>query len=194
MAGIGLSKPYFALYSNSGNTVTYSDGGVLGKATSMSLSLEEGGDNILYADNAPAETDAGVFAGGTVTVGLDRLPIAVAAKIFGGTVDSVATPATASRLDFKSGQTIPYCGLAFIQKKQENNATTWTAWVYYKCQARIPGEEMTTQGDTIEWQTPELEFSLLRDDTADEKWCSRFDGITTEANAEAIIKNLFDIS
>ena len=32
MATIGLSKPYYALYSASGSTVTYSGGGLLGKA------------------------------------------------------------------------------------------------------------------------------------------------------------------
>ena len=39
MATIGLSKPYYALYQESGGTVTYSGGGLIGKATEMSLSL-----------------------------------------------------------------------------------------------------------------------------------------------------------
>lgn len=65
MATIGLSKPYYALYQESGGTVTYSGGGLIGKATEMSLELEGADANILYADNGPAESD-NQFAGGTV--------------------------------------------------------------------------------------------------------------------------------
>ena len=32
MATIGLSKPYYAVYSNTGTTVSYANGGVMGKA------------------------------------------------------------------------------------------------------------------------------------------------------------------
>ena len=35
MAKIGLSKPYFAKYSNAGETVTYSGGALMGKAVAM---------------------------------------------------------------------------------------------------------------------------------------------------------------
>ena len=48
MATIGLSKPYYAIYSNDGNTVTYSDGGLIGKATELTLELEEGGTATIF--------------------------------------------------------------------------------------------------------------------------------------------------
>ena len=57
MATIGLSKPYYAIYSNDGNAVTYSNGGLIGKGTQLTLELEEGDSNNFYADNAVAETD-----------------------------------------------------------------------------------------------------------------------------------------
>ena len=72
MATIGLSKPYYALYQESGGTVTYSGGGLIGKATEMSLELEGADANILYADNGPAESD-NQFAGGTLTISTDDL-------------------------------------------------------------------------------------------------------------------------
>ena len=56
MAKIGLSKPYFAKYSNTGETVTYSGGALMGKAVELSIELEGADDNILYADNGPAES------------------------------------------------------------------------------------------------------------------------------------------
>ena len=55
MAKIGLSKPYFAIYNATGNTVSYSGGGAIGKAVEMSLELEGGNDNVLYADNVLAK-------------------------------------------------------------------------------------------------------------------------------------------
>ena len=36
MAKIGLSKPYFAKYSNTGSTVTYAEGALMGKAVELS--------------------------------------------------------------------------------------------------------------------------------------------------------------
>lgn len=72
MAKIGLSKPYFAKYSNTGSTVTYAEGALMGKAVELSLELEEGDDNILYADNGPAES-ANTFSGGSLTLTTDDL-------------------------------------------------------------------------------------------------------------------------
>ena len=54
MAKIGLSKPYCAKYSNTGETVNYSGGALMGKAVELSIELEGADDNILYADNGPA--------------------------------------------------------------------------------------------------------------------------------------------
>ena len=73
MATIGLSKPYYAVYNYNGSgQPTYSNGGVLGKATEMSLSLDAGDANILYADNGPAESD-NQFTGGSYSITTDDL-------------------------------------------------------------------------------------------------------------------------
>ena len=37
MATIGLSKPYYGIYSASGTTVTYANGAVMGKATEANI-------------------------------------------------------------------------------------------------------------------------------------------------------------
>ena len=66
MATIGLSKPFYAIYTASGEAVSYTSDGVLGKAVELSMELEGGDANILYADNGPAES-ATTFGGGTLT-------------------------------------------------------------------------------------------------------------------------------
>ena len=72
MARIGLSKPYIATYANNNGTVTYTARTVLGKYTNIDMSLDSADENILYADNGPAESDS-QFSGGTVTVTTDDL-------------------------------------------------------------------------------------------------------------------------
>ena len=68
MATIGVSKPYYGIYNYNAeeNTVTYTQGGVMGKATEVNIEIETSEDNNLYGDNAIAETDR-QFTGGTLT-------------------------------------------------------------------------------------------------------------------------------
>lgn len=195
MAIIGLSKPYYAIYSATGSVVSYSDGGLLGKAVELSMELEGADANILYADNGPAES-ASQFAGGTLTITTDDLLPEPTAAILGLTLqaidnDEINTP-TPKELVFGDSQVIPYVGFGVIVKKQQSNATKWMAIVYPKIQFSNPGIEATTQGETIEWQTPELSATIMRDDTTAHNWC-RHALLDSEADAEAYVKGLLGI-
>ena len=50
----------------------------------------------------------------------------------------------------------------------------------------------TTQGETIEWQVPELTGTIMRDDSAAHAW-KREAMFTTEAQAETYIKDRLSI-
>lgn len=195
MATIGLSKPYYAIYSATGSAVSYSDGGLLGKAVELSMELEGADANILYADNSPAES-ASQFAGGTLTITTDDLLPEPTAAILGLTLqaidnDDITTP-TPKELVFGDSQIIPYVGFGVIVKKQQSNVTKWMGIVYPKVQFSNPGIEATTQGETIEWQTPELSATIMRDDTTAHNWC-RHALLDSEADAEAYVKGLLGI-
>ena len=195
MANIGLSKPYYAIYSNTGSTVSYADGGLLGKAVELSMELEGADANILYADNGPAES-ASQFAGGTLTITTDDLLPEPTAAILGLTLqeidnDEITTP-TPKELVFGDAQVIPYVGFGVIVKKQQSNVTKWMGIVYPKVQFSNPGIEVTTQGETIEWQTPEPSATIMRDDTTAHNWC-RHALLDSEADAEAYVKGLLGI-
>ena len=82
MATIGLSKPYYAKYSNTGSTVSYSNGALLGKYTELSIELDSQDANILYGDNGAAESDQ-QFTGGTANVTTDDLRADVMVPVFG---------------------------------------------------------------------------------------------------------------
>ena len=59
----------------------------------------------------------------------------------------------------------------------------------------IPSDEAATQEDSIDWQTQELAATILRDDTAAGNWKRvSAEGLQTEAEAEAVIKKILNIT
>lgn len=196
MATIGLSKPYYAFYSNTGTTVSYSGGGVLGKYTELSLELDDGGDNILYGDNGPAESDT-AFAGGTISITTDELRPAAAHDILGTKTEAVTvtglTTQDASWEVYDEDQDAPYLGVGGILKKKVDGAVRYVAFVLNKVKFTTPGESATTQGETIEWQTKELSAKILRSDTAKHEWRRVSSLLDTEADAEKLIKSFLGI-
>lgn len=197
MAKIGLSKPYYAIYSNTGTTVTYSNGGVIGKYTEFSLELEDGDNNILYADNGPAESDNS-FAGGTATVTTDDLIAERMLAILGLKKEAITTPELSTKdaywLVFDDDQDTPYIGLGGIIKKKINNATKYQAFILTKIQFTNPGLEAVTQGETIEWQTQELSATIMRSDEAKARWFMISNELDSEEDAEKIIKAHLNIT
>ena len=197
MATIGVSKPYYAVYSNVGTTVTYAEGGVAGKATELNIEIEAAEDNALYADNTIAENDTS-FSGGTLTVSTDDLTPEVATAILGVTsqaLDTIegVTDEDVNELIYDDDQTSPYLGFGIIIKKKHLNEYKWRAIVLTKIQFAIPSDAAVTQGETIEWQVPELTATIMRDDSAKHMW-KREATFTTEAQAEAYIKNRLSIT
>lgn len=191
MATIGLCKPYYAIYAASGTTVTYSSGGWLGKAVELTMDLDTADDNILYADNAPAESES-TFSGGSLTITTDDLLPAAVGAVLGvtpSTVSVTGVSTTATELIFGETQVVPYCGFGVVVKKRQGGSNKWLGVVWPKVQFSNPGISATTQGDAIEWQTPEISANIMRDDTADHNWC-RQALLDSETEAVAYIQGL----
>lgn len=184
MARIGTCYPRYAKYAVSGTSVVYSDGGTMGKATSVSVELDSADANILYADNGPAES-AKTFNGGTLTVGLDELRDAVGAALLGWTAEGSGYVRMA---DASPG----YVGVGFVVKHITNNTTEWDGYVLPKVQFSDPGISVETQGETIDWQTPELEATILRDEISG-GWC-KHEKFSTEASAQAFVNSALSIT
>lgn len=197
MAVIGLSKPYYGIYSATGNAVSYANGAVMGKATEANIEIDTTEDNNLYADNAIAETDRS-FAGGTLTLSTDDLSQEVTKAILGLTETSITgiegvTDTSVKELVYDDTQTIPYLGVGFIIKKKVGGAYKWRGVVLSKVMFSVPADAATTQGESIEWQVPELSATIMRDDSETHKW-KREATFTTEAQAEAYIKARLNIT
>lgn len=198
MAKIGLSKPYAARYSATGNTVTYSEGAVVGKAVSLSVELAGAESNNLYADNGIAES-SNTFSNGSFTLTTDDLLAEEMMRILGiekeaiTGVDGVTTP-DASWYKFNSNQSTPYMGFGAIVKTQKDGVTGWQAFVLPKIKFQNPSDSFTTQGENIEWGTPEIGGTIMRDDTADQNWKMISTVLATEEEAENLIKHFLQIA
>ena len=188
MATIGVSKPHVAKYVNTDGTVTYTDVTKLAKAVQFSAEISSGeGSNNLYADNGVAESDKS-FVGGTMTITTDDLDQEGSALLLGLTPKSITVDSKEiSELVYDDDAVAPYLGFGCIIKKKRNNAIKWRAVVFTKVMFAIPSDAATTQGETIEWQTSELEATIMRDDSAKHAW-KREATFDTEADAEAYIK------
>ncbi len=197
MATIGLSKPYFAVYSAAGSTVSYANGAVMGKATEANIEIDTTEDNNLYADNAIAETDR-TFAGGTLTLSTDDLSQEVSKAILGLAEQAITgiegvTDTSVKELLYDDQQQTPYLGVGFIIKKKVGGVYKWRGVILTKVMFSTPADAATTQGETIEWQTPELSATIMRDDSPNHMW-KREATFTTEAQAEAYIKARLSIT
>ena len=200
MARIGLSKPYAAVYAVSGGTVSYTSGKLCGKAISLELSLEGGNDNILYADNAPCESDT-QFAGGSLTIGTDDLYADVMKTFLGMPEESITTTGftnftTASPKWYKNNddQVVPYLGFGAIAKKKIGGVIKYVAIIFNKIQFANLAQSMETQGDTVSWETESIEATGMRDDSTKHDWRWISSDLDTEADAETLIKDALDIA
>lgn len=197
MATIGLSKPYYAVYSVSDSTVSYANGSVMGKATEANIEIETTDDNNLYADNGVAETDRS-FAGGTLTLSTDDLSQEVSKAILGlveaelGEITGI-TDTEVKELIYDDNQATPYLGVGFVVKKKVNGAIKWRGVVLTKVMFSVPSDAATTQGESIEWQVPELTATIMRDDGSNHAW-KKEATFTTEAQAEVYIKDRLNIT
>lgn len=176
MANIGVSQPYFAVYANTNGTTTYTGLKKLGKAVNVDITTEGKDPEILNADNGPAES-LGIFGGGTATVEIDELELDVAKDILG-----LRTPTGETGVIFDADSMAPYMGLGFIVKKVHNSVIKWRLILLYKVQFKVPDFSIETQGETVSFQTPSLEATILRDDCVPAKW-SMWQDFETEAAA-----------
>ena len=197
MAKIGLSKPYFAKYSNTGETVTYSDGALLGKAVELSIELEGAEDNILYADNGPAES-ANTFAGGTMKLTTDDLLPDVMLDVLGvieKDIENSGIQTTEPKwYVWDDKQETPYMGFGAIAMIQKDQKVKYQAVILPKIKFTNPNDTFSTKGEKIEWGTPEISGNIHRSDAADHPWKMISSPMDSEADAEAAIKAFLNIS
>lgn len=196
MATIGLSKPYYAKYSYDAITgkASYSGGGLMGKLIETTVEPEVTDDSNLYADNGIAESQR-AFVGGKVTIKTDHLTQEVSKAILGvtettETVDGINEEIKV--LSFDDDMEQPELGFGDIIKAKKNGELVWRAVILCRIKFSIPSENATTQGESIQWQTPELNGTLMKSEEGKHPWKKVVD-FKSEENAEKYIRHFLNI-
>lgn len=185
----GFSKPYVALYSASGTTLTYTSGQKLARGVDVSIEPESSDDNKFYADNFEAETEGGKFTGGTLSLTVDGLLQAAERLIMG-------LPAADSDgwVHYGDSQEIPFVGIGYIARYMSDGVESYVPTVIPKCIFNQISDSAATSEDSINFQTQSLTAQIKRSDNANRDWRIRGDEEETEAAAEAAIKTMFSIT
>lgn len=157
MATIGLDKLYYApITEDEDGNETYGEPLVLAKAISADLSVELN-EAILYADDGAAEV-VKEFKSGTLSLGIDDIGAEVASDLSGASIDSNGVVVSGSE---DGGMPV---AVAFRAKKANGKYRYY--WLY-RVKFGIPATNLQTKGDSISFQTPTIEGTILRRNRVD---------------------------
>ena len=159
MATIGLDKLYYAkITEDKDGNETYASPVQLAKAISADLSVELA-EATLYADDGAAEI-VKEFKSGTLSLGVDDLGDTVASDLTGSTIDSNGVVISAAE---DGGDPV---AIGFRAKK--SNGKYRYFWLY-RVKFGIPATALATKGDSITFNTPTIEGTIMRRNKVDTK-------------------------
>lgn len=157
MSTIGLDSLYYATITEDENgQETYGTPKVLAKAIKADLSVELA-EAILYADDAVAESIKS-FKNGKLSLGVDDIGIEKAQDLTGSTVDKNGVLVSATEDIGK------YVAVGF--RAMKSNGKYRYFWLY-KVQFGTPATNLQTKGDSISFQTPTIEGTIMKRNKAD---------------------------
>lgn len=192
----GFSCPYVAEYQANGITVTYSNGRRLARGVEVKITPASSEVDPFYADNVSAETAPDVFTGGDLELTVDGL-FADAEQMILGLPDPTEVEVNGKQVNsysYGDNMVFPYLGQGFIARYQSAGVVTYTPIILTKTRFNLPELSAQTQEQTISWQTQPLTAKILRDDTAAHNWKIVGADMATEADAEAFIRKILNIT
>ena len=179
MAKIGLNNFRYAILTEAPDgTPSYAGALTPAKAISCNVSVNNN-DASLYADDSLAESDTS-FNNGTVTIGIDKTDNTTMANLLGHTVDA------GGEMVRSTNDVAPYVALARVITEMVNNVLQYRVEILYKCKFSEPNQEDQTKGESVEFNTYELEGKVLA--LANGKW-SKTKTFSTKADAITYIGN-----
>lgn len=159
MATIGLDKLFYAkITEDKDGNETYATPVQLAKAMTADLSVELA-EATLYADDGAAEI-VKEFKSGTLSLGVDDLGGAVASDLTGSTIDNNGVVISAA----EDGGTPVAVGF----RAKKSNGKYRYFWLY-RIKFGIPATALATKGDSITFNTPTIEGTIMRRNKVDGK-------------------------
>ena len=159
MATIGLDKLYYAsIVEDEAGEETYDTPVQLAKAISAELSVELA-EATLYADDGAAEI-VKEFKSGTLSLGIDDIGSTAASVLTGATIDDNHVLISGG----EDGGTPVAIGF----RAKKSNGKYRYFWLY-RVKFGIPATALATKGDSITFNTPTIEGTILRRNKVDGK-------------------------
>lgn len=150
MAKIGLRYPVYK---------TDTSYGVIGRAIQADIAITVN-DGKLYSDDALSETDK-TFQSGAITLGVDDLSDTIQEDLLGHAVDDGEIIAGGSDI-------APYVSIGFYAVKRVSGVSKYRAIWLKKVQFAEPADTNATKGETVVFNTPTIEGTIMVDD--DDNW------------------------
>lgn len=173
MATIGLDRLFYAKISESDDgEETYAVPSILAKAIKADLSVELA-EAILYADDDAAEIIKD-FKNGKLSLGVDDIGVAAAADLTGASTDDNGVLVSASE---NIGSPV---AIGFRALKPGGQYRYF--WLY-RVVFGIPATNLQTKGDSITFQTPTIEGTVMRRNKLDGLGKHPWKAEVTEGNA-----------
>ena len=152
MATIGFDKLYYATITESETgEETYGPPQILAKAIKADLSVDLA-EAVLYADDSAAYVIKD-FKSGKLSLGVDDIGVAAAADLTGATTDDNGVLVSASE---NIGQPV---AVGFRAQKPDGKYRYF--WLY-RVKFGVPAANLQTNGDSITFQTPTIEGTVMR--------------------------------
>lgn len=179
MATIGLRDVYYSVLKTDpvGGTPTYDTPVHVAGAMTANINPNTSSAT-LFADDGPADT-AATLGEITLELGMRDLDMATQAALLGHTVG-------ADGVLIRKGEDVsPYVAVGFRTLKSDG---TYRYYWLAKGKFQVPSEDLTTKGDSIEFQTPTITGSFVKRDS-DGEWQRQAD--SSDTTAATAITNWF---
>ena len=186
MAQIGLQYLICAPITETTSTVAYAKGMVMSYAIKADISIETN-EGTLYADNRIVE-NIKEFKSGKLSLGGDHLSYEVLSLILGHKLETM-TP-SGQKLTAKGDDDGKYVGVGFYATTIKDSVRKYRAIWLHKIKFGVPNESLETKGDSVKFQTPTIEGTILTDILGVWKEEALFE---TEAAARQWLNGLADI-
>ena len=176
----GYSKPVVAKYNFDELTgvVTYTNCQSLARGVDVNIDPSTSDASVFYADNVKAEETGKKFTGGDIKVTVDGL-LRKAERFIQGLPEADGE----GWLAYNNEMEAPALGFGFIMRVMSGGVTSYIPVVMAKTTFAPISTAAATQGEEIDWQTQELNATIMRDDTEEQNWKFVGDGQATEAAA-----------
>lgn len=173
MATIGFDKLYYAKITEAEDgEETYAVPVLLAKAMKAELSIELA-EAVLYADDGAAEVIKD-FKSGTLSLGVDDIGVTAAQDLTGAVTDDNGVLISATE---NAGAPV-----AVGFRAMKPNGKYRYFWLY-KVKFGIPDTNLETKGDSITFQTPTIEGTVMRRNKLDALGRHPWKAEATEGNA-----------